>query len=89
MDGTPVGLRVVGAGVGVRDGLEVVGVWVGLVLIGAAAVVIVTSMIEMGLMMSQNENDEVMIKTSKLPLSYAVQKKRDNTVNNNSSKITI
>jgi hypothetical protein len=33
-----VGLRVVGAGVGVRDGLPVVGVCVGLVLIGAAAV---------------------------------------------------
>ena len=32
------GLSVVGGGVGVRDGLAVVGVWVGLVLIGAAAV---------------------------------------------------
>ena len=35
------GLSVVGPGVGVRDGLPVVGSWVGLVLMGAAAVVIV------------------------------------------------
>ena len=37
-EGTPVGFSVVGAGVGVRDGLPVVGSWVGLVLMGAAAV---------------------------------------------------
>lgn len=34
------GFSVVGAGVGVRDGLPVVGSWVGLVLMGAAAVFI-------------------------------------------------
>ncbi len=43
MDGTPVGLRVVGPGVGGRDGLAVVGVCVGFVLIGDPAVDIRTS----------------------------------------------
>ena len=43
MDGTPVGLRVVGPGVGGLDGLAVVGVCVGFVLIGDPAVVIMTS----------------------------------------------
>ena len=54
MDGTPVGLRVVGPGVGGLDGLAVVGVCVGFVLIGDPAVVIMTKVMKM-ILMRKNE----------------------------------
>ena len=60
-DGTKVGLSVVGPGVGVRDGLAVVGDCVGLVLIGDAAVyyvVMVRSVNEMIFVSIQMSNDE-------------------------------